>query len=120
MIQQRITGGIASYIGGLFPGGNGAAPVTKTAAVGGFVDAGQSVIVGEKGREIFTPSTPGYITPNGGSGGGVSNSVVVNVNATTGETTSTGNLQNIGALIGAKVRDVLIQEQRPGGMLAKA
>lgn len=121
MIQQRITGGIASYIGGLFPSGNGAAPVTKTAAVGGFVDAGQSVIVGEKGREIFTPSTPGYITPNGGgSGGGVSNSVVVNVNATTGETTSTGNLQNIGALIGAKVRDVLIQEQRPGGMLAKA
>lgn len=121
MIQQRITGGIASYIGGLFPGGNGAAPVTKTAAAGGFVDAGQSVIVGEKGREIFTPSTPGYITPNGGgSGGGVSNSVVVNVNATTGETTSTGNLQNIGALIGAKVRDVLIQEQRPGGMLAKA
>lgn len=33
-------------------------------ASGGPVTAGKSYIVGEKGQEIFTPNTSGYITPN--------------------------------------------------------
>lgn len=41
-------------------------------AIGGFVNSGQSYIVGERGPEIFTPYTPGSITPNSqiGQGGG--------------------------------------------------
>lgn len=37
-------------------------------AAGGPVLPGKSYLVGEKGREIFTPSIPGTIIPNGGSG----------------------------------------------------
>ena len=33
-------------------------------ASGGNVDIGKSYLVGEKGAELFTPSTSGYITPN--------------------------------------------------------
>jgi len=36
--------------------------ISGNRAYGGQVDAGKSYIVGEKGREIFTPSTSGYIS----------------------------------------------------------
>ena len=38
-------------------------------ASGGDVAAGQTIMVGENGPEIFTPSTAGAITPNGGGAG---------------------------------------------------
>lgn len=38
-------------------------------ASGGSVLGGQSYLVGERGMEIFTPSTNGYITPNNNIGG---------------------------------------------------
>ncbi len=37
-------------------------------AAGGFVGAGKSYLVGEKGPETFTPSTNGTISPGGGGG----------------------------------------------------
>jgi hypothetical protein len=40
-------------------------------AAGGPVAGGSTVVVGEKGPELFTPGTSGMITPNGGGGGGV-------------------------------------------------
>lgn len=49
-------------------------------ASGGTVLGGSSYLVGEKGPEIFTPSSSGFITPNGGGGvGGVN--VTINVGA---------------------------------------
>jgi hypothetical protein len=45
-------------------------------ASGGPVMAGNSYIVGEKGPELFTPSSSGNITPNGVGG----NTITVNVN----------------------------------------
>jgi hypothetical protein len=39
-------------------------------AAGGFVSAGTSYIVGEKGPEMFSPSRNGYITPNNKMAGG--------------------------------------------------
>ena len=47
-------------------------------ANGGPVVGGSSYLVGERGPELFTPSTSGNITPNGGFGGG--NTITVNVN----------------------------------------
>ena len=47
-------------------------------AAGGSVTAGTSYLVGEKGAEIFTPSSSGFITPNGGMGG----NTVINLNVT--------------------------------------
>ncbi len=46
-------GGLGSLLGGLFK------------QAGGPVGANESVVVGENGRELFTPRTPGNITPNG-------------------------------------------------------
>lgn len=51
-------------------------------ALGGSVNAGSSYLVGERGMEIFTPSTSGTITPNnkiGGAGG----QIVINVSGNT-------------------------------------
>jgi len=45
-------------------------------ASGGPVAMGQSYLVGEKGPELFTPSSSGNITPNGAMGG---NTITVNV-----------------------------------------
>jgi hypothetical protein len=47
-------------------------------ANGGPVMSGGSYIVGERGPELFTPSTSGNITPNGAMGGGAN--ITVNVN----------------------------------------
>jgi len=46
-------------------------------ANGGPVMGGSSYLVGERGAEIFTPSSSGNITPNGAMGG---NTITVNVN----------------------------------------
>ena len=42
------------------------APVAGKRADGGPVGAGNTYLVGERGPEYFTPSQPGYITPNDG------------------------------------------------------
>jgi hypothetical protein len=47
-------------------------------AMGGPVMGGGSYIVGERGPELFTPSSSGNITPNGAMGGGAN--ITVNVN----------------------------------------
>jgi len=46
-------------------------------AMGGPVMGGGSYLVGERGPELFTPSTSGNITPNGAMGG---NTITINVN----------------------------------------
>ena len=47
-------------------------------ASGGPVAGGSTYLVGERGPELFTPSSSGNITPNGGFGGGAN--ITVNVN----------------------------------------
>ena len=49
-------------------------------AGGGNVSSGSSYLVGERGAEIFTPNSSGFITPNSALGG---MSVVVNINGGT-------------------------------------
>lgn len=63
-VTEPIYGAINSAITGAFGGGTAGAR-----AMGGPVTAGASYLVGEKGPEIFTPSTSGNIIPNGGGGG---------------------------------------------------
>ena len=53
------------------------AGISGTRASGGPVMGGSSYLVGERGAEIFTPSTSGNITPNNALGG---NTITVNVN----------------------------------------
>ena len=49
---------------------------------------------------------------------GGSTSVVVNVDASGSSTQGDGDGRDLGNLIGIAVRSVLIEESRPGGMLA--
>lgn len=50
----------------------------NTRAAGGPVSAGTSYLVGERGPEIFTPSTFGAITPNHALGGGITVNITGN------------------------------------------
>lgn len=52
--------------------------VSGERATGGYVSAGSSYLVGEKGAEVFSPTRSGYIIPNNKLGGG-GTTVVVNV-----------------------------------------
>jgi hypothetical protein len=54
------------------------AGISGTRASGGPVMGGGTYLVGERGPELFTPSSSGNITPNGGFGGGAN--ITVNVN----------------------------------------
>ena len=86
-------------------------------ADGGPVKAGGSYIVGERGPELFTPRSSGNITPNHQLGG--STSVVVNVDASGSSVEGDEDRgRELGRLISVAVQSELIQQQRPGGLLA--
>ena len=86
-------------------------------AEGGPVKGGQSYIVGERGPEMFTPGVSGAITPNHQLGG--STNVVVNVDAS-GSSVEGDETQGreLGRVISAAVQSEILQQQRPGGLLA--
>ena len=98
-----MPGGIGKFFGGR--------------ADGGPVKAGGSYMVGERGPELFTPRSSGMITPNHALGG--STNVVVNVDAS--GSSVEGDEQRgreLGILISAAVQSEIVQQQRPGGLLA--
>jgi hypothetical protein len=86
-------------------------------ANGGPAKAGKSYIVGERGPEMFTPGSSGMITPNHALGG--STNVVVNVDAS-GSSVEGDEQQSreLGRLISVAVQSELVQQKRPGGLLA--
>jgi len=86
-------------------------------ATGGPAKAGKSYIVGEQGPELFTPSTSGMVTPNNAIGG--STNIVVNVDASGSNVEGDEDQgRELGRLISVAVQSELIQQQRPGGLLA--
>ena len=88
-------------------------------ANGGRPPVGRASIVGEKGPELFVPSSAGTIIPNDRIGGGVTNNIVVNVDASGSNVE--GNEQEgreLGLVLSAAIQAQLVQEKRPGGLLA--
>ena len=91
-------------------------------AAGGPVASGTAYVVGERGPELFVPNTAGRIVPNGAGGGGDMHVSIV-VNAEGGGRQEHGNSSQaaeLGRRIETVVRGVLVQERRPGGILAGA
>ena len=86
-------------------------------ASGGPVMGGGSYLVGERGPEMFSPGVSGMITPNHALGG--STNVIVNVDAS-GSSVQGDEEQGkeLGRLISVAVQSEIIQQQRPGGLLA--
>ena len=89
-------------------------------ANGGRPPVGRPSIVGEKGPELFVPDRAGTIIPNNQLGGmaGAMN-VIVNVDAS--GSSVEGDEQGgreLGRLISVAIQSELIQQKRPGGLLA--
>ena len=99
----------------LLPGSFGISSIQR--AAGGPVKGGSGYLVGERGPEMFTPGVSGMITPNHALGG--TTNVVVNVDAS-GSSVEGDEEQGreLGRLISAAVQSELIQQKRPGGILA--
>ena len=86
-------------------------------ADGGIAKAGRTHLVGERGPELFTPGVTGTVIPNHALGG--STTVVVNVDAS-GSTVEgdEDRGRELGRLISVAVQSELVQQKRPGGLLA--
>ena len=89
-------------------------------ANGGNPPVGKPSIVGERGPELFVPNSAGTIIPNHQLGNiGGSTNIVVNVDAS-GSAVEGDEAQGreLGRLISVAVQSEIIQQQRPGGLLA--
>ena len=87
-------------------------------AKGGPVSEGSPYMVGEKGPELFVPSTSGTIVPNHAMGG--SSNVTVNVDATGSNVQGDQpDATRLGKVIGQAVQAELIKQKRPGGLLTR-
>jgi len=104
--KKGAGGGIFGAIAGMF-------------ANGGRPPVGRPSIVGEKGPELFVPSSSGTIVPNNKLGGGGSTSVVVNVDASGSDVQGDdAQAKELGTLISVAVQGELLKQQRPGGLLS--
>jgi tape measure domain-containing protein len=108
---QKAFAGIGGPIGGFFGSLFGRAN-------GGRVSANQPYMVGERGREVFVPTTSGTIIPNNQMGG-TTNNIVVNVDASGSAVEGDEDRgRELGRLISVAVQSELVQQKRPGGLLA--
>lgn len=112
--------GVNTLLGSL-GGGDPASIFTKLfgggRANGGTVAGGRSYMVGERGPELFTPGRTGSIAPN--SAVSSMGSIVVNVDAKgTSAQGDSSQAKLVGEAIGSAVRQELLRQKRPGGLLS--
>jgi len=101
-------------------------------AEGGSVTAGQPYIVGEKGYELFIPQASGTIIPNhslgkpaagsgSATGGAFNYNQVIQVdnrgNASSQGSGDKSQMALLGQMIHSATKQVILNEQRPGGLL---
>ena len=88
-------------------------------ANGGRPPVGRPSIVGERGPELFVPSTAGTIIPNSKMGG-VTNNIVVNVDVDGGASVDAdeNNSKQFGLALAAAIQSEIINQKRAGGLLA--
>ena len=107
-----IQAGVNSLLGGIFHN------IFGKKAKGGPVSSRTPYLVGERGPEIFTPSGSGMITPNHLMGGGSTN-IVVNVDASGSSVEGDQDEgRQLGVVLSAAIQAELINQKRPGGLLA--
>ena len=117
LAAMQLQKGFLGLLGNMFPSLNKAGKVDGTKAAGGPVRGGGTYLVGERGPELFTPGTSGMITPNHALGGGTN--VVVNLDASGSSVQGDeDSSRELGRLISVAVQSELIQQKRPGGLLA--
>ena len=112
LLRLGINTFLSSTFGGIFSS-------LPTFAAGGSPPVGRPSIVGERGPELFVPSTAGTIIPNNKMGG-INNNIVVNVSMEGGVDAQGGEQEGreLGRLIAIAVQSEIIQQKRAGGLLA--
>jgi len=101
--------GLAGFFGGMF----------KPRANGGPVTAGQPYLVGERGPELFVPSSNGGVVANDKMGGGVT--VVQNLNISTGVSqTVRAEIRNLMPQIAETAKSAVVASQSRGGHYGNA
>lgn len=120
MARQFLRLGINTALFSMFGGASGIFKNLDTFAEGGRPPVGKMSLVGEKGPELFIPDTAGTIIPNnqlGSSGGNVVVNVAVDASGSSVEGEEEEGRQ-LGRLIAAAVQSEIVQQKRPGGLLA--
>ena len=120
LVVQRMVSGITSTLGGM--GGFFGSLFGGARAQGGAVSAGKSYVVGEKGPEMFVPSTSGRIQPNNAMGGG-GQTVVVNqtINVSTGvQQTVRTEIKQLMPQIAESAKQAVVDAKRRGGSYGRA
>jgi len=116
-LNQALFG---SILGSQGDKGGGILGKLKLFADGGRPPVNRPSIVGEKGPELFVPRSSGNIIPNNKLGGGNTNNVVVNVDASGSDVQGDeAAAKEIGTLISVAVQGELLKQQRPGGLLSR-
>lgn len=94
-------GAALKLIGGIFGGAR---------ADGGPVSSGSTYLVGERGPELFRPSTSGSIIPNGAmaAAGGGGHTVIININGVN----NAADVRNAGGQVGRNVLGMITGAQR--------
>jgi hypothetical protein len=135
---EKAMAGVAGMMSGASTGWVGAIGtfLSGARAAGGPVDAGGMYLVGERGPELVKMGASGTVVPNHQlrqaiSGGTVSKggasyhgdvNVVVNHDGSASFSGPQGAaaMQGVGAMIGEHVRQILLTEMRPGGLMNPA
>ena len=114
--SQLLRLGINTFLSSTFGGIFSSLP---TFAAGGRPPVGRPSIVGEKGPELFIPSTAGTIIPNDKMGG-MTNNIVVNVDVDGGASVDAdeNNSKQFGLALAAAIQAEIINQKRAGGLLA--
>ena len=114
-MRQTGVGVSANNLSRHMPGSSAVQPKLKFAN-GGRPPVGRASLVGERGPELFMPDTAGTIIPNHAMG---STTVIVNVDAS-GSNVEGDEKQGreLGRLISVAVQSELVNQKRPGGLLA--
>ena len=144
LAMQRAVSGIGNFfgkaLGGIFGGafgGGGAAPLitdkvfdtgfdTSLISAGAFANGGRppvgrASLVGERGPELFVPSSAGTIIPNKALAGAnsVTNVITVNVDANSSDVSGNNAEANqLGQQLAGAIQAELIKQKRAGGLLA--
>lgn len=121
-IQRQITGQIADFIFGGFGGTPSgiASPTPRPRAIGGSVQAGQTYMVGERGKELFVPNQSGAIIPNDKmAGGGVVVNQTINLSAGVSQTVR-AEVMNMMPQIANAAKGAVIDAKRRGGTFGSA
>ena len=127
LIQKYIVDAAFGFISGALGGGTTPAPTgggggsgLPAFANGGVATGGRPAIVGEKGPELFIPSTTGRVVPNDQLGGG-GVTVVQHINVTTGvQQTVRAEIANLLPQISNAAKSAVADARMRGGSFSKA